>query len=86
MGGGLLGFLCCGVGAGTKGTSSTTRGLDTASSTWPTKTGECDGGVVAGAWQHQAAAEHEPACGRGGLRSGEGVCVPVRELSVWGRV
>jgi hypothetical protein len=38
--------------------------------------------VVAGAAQQQAAAEHEPACWRGGC----GVYVPVRELIVWGRV
>jgi hypothetical protein len=30
-------------------------------------------GVVAGAWQQQAAAEHEPACGRGGCGRERGV-------------
>jgi hypothetical protein len=30
-------------------------------------------GVVAGAWQDQAAAEHEPACRRGGCGRGRGV-------------
>jgi hypothetical protein len=39
-------------------------------------------GVVTGAWQQQAAADHEPAAGE----AGGGVCVSVRELSVWGRV
>jgi hypothetical protein len=50
----------------------------------PTDPGECDVGVVAGAWQQQAAAEHETACGRGGCGRG-GMSVPVRELRVWCR-
>jgi hypothetical protein len=72
-----------GVGADLKGTGATARCTDEASRPGPTEPGECGMGVVAGAWQQQAAAEHVPACGRGGCG---GVCVPVRELSVWGRV
>jgi hypothetical protein len=64
LGGDVLGFLCCGVGAGTKGTGATTSSTDEASSPLPTKTGECGVGVVAGAAQEQAtqaAAEREAA-------------------------
>ncbi len=86
MGGGLLGFLCCGVGAGMKGTGATATCTDEASTPGPTVTGECGVGAVAGAAQQQAAAEHEQACGRGGcgwwrgVRGGErakevGACV-----------
>jgi hypothetical protein len=73
LGRGSFGVLCCGVGAGTKGTSSTTRRTDEASRPMPTETGECGVGVVAGAWQQQAAAEHQAACGRGGGGRGRGV-------------
>jgi hypothetical protein len=72
-GGGVLGFLCFGVGAGTKGTSATAICTDEASRPGPAVTGECGVGGVAGAWQQQAAAEHEPACGRGGCGRGMGV-------------
>ncbi len=85
LGRGSSGVLCCGVGTATKGSSSTARGPDKASKPMLTEAGECGEGVVTGAAQQQAAAEHEPACGRGGCGRG-GVCVPVRELSVWGRV
>ncbi len=64
MGGGVLGVLCCGVGAGTKGTGATTTSTDEASTPGPRKTGECGVGVVAGAAQEQAtqaAAEREAA-------------------------
>ena len=60
-----------------KETGSTTRDTDEASKPCPTDAGECGVGVVAGAWQQQAAAEHEPACGRGGC--GRGRCVRARE-------
>jgi hypothetical protein len=76
LGRGSFGVLCCGVGAGTKGTSATTRCTEQASSPVPTETGECGVGVVAGAAQEQAtqgAAEREPACGRGGWGRGRGV-------------
>jgi hypothetical protein len=72
LGRGSFGVLCCGVGAGTKGTTATTKGTAEASTPMPTETGECGVGVVGGAWQQQAAAEHGPACGRGGVRPGEG--------------
>ena len=39
----------------------------------PAEAGECGVGAVAGVWQQQAAAEHEPACGRGGCGRGRGV-------------
>ena len=73
LGRGSFGVLCCGVGADMKGTGATASGPDEASTTMPTETGECGAGVVAGAWQQQAAAEHEPACGRGGCGQGRGV-------------
>jgi hypothetical protein len=85
LGRGSFGVLCCGVGAGMMGTGATATYTDEASTPMPTEPGECGVGVVAGAWEQQAAAEHEPACGRGGCGRGR-VCVPVRELSVWGRV
>jgi hypothetical protein len=72
LGRGSVGVLCCGVGAGTKGTGSTTRGPDEASTPEPTEAGECGAGVVAGAWQEQAPAEQEPACERGGCGQGRG--------------
>ncbi len=73
VGRGSFGVLCCGVGAGTKGTTSTASATDEASTPGPTETGECGVGVVAGARQQQAAAEHEPVCGRGGCGRGRGV-------------
>jgi hypothetical protein len=73
LGRGSVGLLCCGVGAGTKGTSATARRTVEASTPGPTEAGECGVGVVAGAWQQQAAAEHEPASGRGGCGRGRGV-------------
>ncbi len=73
------------MGAGTKGTGATGKGTDEESKPIPADPGECGVGVVAGAWQQQAASEQEPACGRGECGRG-GLCVPVRELSVWGRV
>jgi hypothetical protein len=81
LGGGLWG-LCCGVGADTTGTSSTARCTDEASKPMPTEAGECGVGVVAGAWQEQAVAEHEPACGRGGCGRGRGVCACERAQRV----
>ena len=48
-------------------------GTDEASTPGPTEIGECGVGVVAGAWQEQALAEHEPTCGRGGCGRGRGV-------------
>jgi hypothetical protein len=85
LGRGSVGVLCCGVGAGTKETGATANSTDEASTLMPADPGECGVGVVAEAWQQQAAAENEPACGRGGCGRGRGggVCVPVRELSVW---
>jgi hypothetical protein len=73
LGRGSFGVLCCGVGAGTKGNGVTTSSTDKASRPGPTETGECGVGVVAGAWEEQAAAEHEPACGRGGYARVRGV-------------
>jgi hypothetical protein len=73
LGRGSVGLLCCGVGAGTKGNTATAKRTDEASRPGPTEAGECGVGVVAGAWQEQAAAEHEPACGRGGCGRGRGV-------------
>jgi hypothetical protein len=46
---------------------------DEASTPGSTVGGECGVGVAAGAWQQQASAEHEPACGRGGCCRGRGV-------------
>ncbi len=79
---GSFGGLCCGVGAGTKGTGATTVSTDEASTPMPTGKGECVVGVVAGAWQQQAAAEHELACGRGGSRRQRGVRVCERAQRV----
>jgi hypothetical protein len=73
LGGGVLGFLCCGVGAGTKGTGATAICTDEASRPGPAVKGESGVGVVAGVSQQQAAAEHEAACGRGGRGRGRGV-------------
>ncbi len=73
LGGGSFGVLCCGVGAGTKGTSATARVTDEASKPLPLEAGECGVGVVAGVWQEQGVAEHEPAYGRGGCGRGRGV-------------
>jgi hypothetical protein len=56
-----------------KETGVTTRGTDEASTPGPVKTGECGVGVVEGAWQQQAAPEHEPTCGRGGCGRRKGV-------------
>ena len=50
------------------------RCTDEASTPGPTKTGECGVGGVAGVSQQQAAAEREPACGRGGCGRSRGVC------------
>ena len=55
------------------GTGATATYTDEASTPMPTEPGECGVGVVAGAWEQQAAAEHEPACGRGGCGRGRGV-------------
>jgi hypothetical protein len=55
-----------------KGSGAATRSTDKASTPGSTAAGECGVGVVAGA-QQQAAAEHEPACGRGGCCRGRGV-------------
>ncbi len=85
LGRGSFGALCCGVGAAMKGSSATASGTDEASPP-SAEIGECGVGVVAGAWQQQAAAEHEPACRRGWCGRGRGVRACVRELSVWGRV
>jgi hypothetical protein len=49
------------------------RYTDEASTHLETTAGECGVCVVAGAWQQQAAAEHKPACGRGGCGRGRGV-------------
>ncbi len=73
LGRGSFGVLYGGVGAGMKGTTSTVRNTAEASTPGPTEAGECGVGVVAGACQQQAAAEHEPACGRGGCGRGRGV-------------
>ena len=56
-----------------KGTTSTARCTDGASTPMPPEAGECGVGVAAGALQQLAAAEHEPACGRGGCGRGRGV-------------
>ncbi len=82
MGGGLLGFYVAGGGAGTTGTTSTATSTDEASTPMPTEAGECGVGVVGGAWQQQAAAEHKPACGRGGCGRGRGVRACVRAQRV----
>jgi hypothetical protein len=56
--------------------------MDQASSPKPTEAGECGVGVMAGAWQLQAAAEHEPACGSDGCGRGRGVCACERAQRV----
>jgi hypothetical protein len=75
LGRGSFGVLCCRVRAGMKGTSSTARSTDKASTPCLTKTGECGVGVVAGAAQEQAtqgAAEREAAWELCGCDSEEG--------------
>jgi hypothetical protein len=57
----------------TTASGSKAGSTDEASTPGPTAGGECGVGVVAGAWQEQAAAEHEPASGRGGCGRGRGV-------------
>ncbi len=59
--------------SGTKGNGATATSTDEAPGHGPMEPGECGVGVVAGAWQQRAAAEHEPACGRGGCGRGRGV-------------
>jgi hypothetical protein len=64
LGRGSYGVLFCGGGAGTKGTTVTTKGTDEALKPLPTEAGECGVGVVAEAAQEQAtqgAAEREAA-------------------------
>ncbi len=82
LGRGSSGVLCCGVWAGTMGTSATARGTDEAPTPGPTEPGDCGLGAVAGVWQQQAAAEHEPACGRGGGGRSRGVCACERAQRV----
>jgi hypothetical protein len=84
LGRGSYGALCCGVGAGTKGTGATTRGPDEASTPGPTATGECGAGVQ-GRGSSRPRQSTSRRAGEAGAAGG-GVCVPVRELSVGGRV
>ncbi len=74
LGRGSFGVLCCGVGADTKGITATATSTGEASTPMPTEAGECGVGVVAGAWQEQAAAEHEVVLARGGGCEGMRVC------------
>ncbi len=65
-----------------KGTGTTARSTDEASSPALTVPCECGVVVVVGAPQQQAVTEHEPACGRGGCDRARGVCACERAQHV----
>jgi hypothetical protein len=84
LGGGLLGFYVMTV-SGTKGNGATNSSTGEASTPMPTETGECGVGVVQGRGSSRPRQSTSRRAGEAGAAGG-GVCVPVRELSVWGRV
>jgi hypothetical protein len=86
LGRGSFGVLCCGVGAGTKGTGATTSSTDEVQGPGAKGKGECGAGVVAGTCQQQAAADDESAYGRGGCGRGRGVRACERAQRVGARV